>query len=163
MKASRLLTLLLLSSLGLFASADELTAAKRANIEQLLQVTNTMALATQFGQKAAQDAAQMTQKLRPDIPQHVIDMLPGEVMAVFTENSSALEEKMIDIYHQNLSDTEIRELLAFYSSDIGRKVIRVMPAMAAQSMQAGQQWGESLGPQIEARMAAKLQQQGIES
>ncbi|MGP9823581.1 DUF2059 domain-containing protein [Ectopseudomonas khazarica] len=162
MKASRLLIPLLLSGLSLFASADELTADKRANIEQLLQATNTMALATQFGQNASKHATEMLHQLRPDIPQHVIDMLPGEVMAVFAENSGELQEMMIDIYHQHLSDEEIRELLTFYSSDIGRKIIRLMPAMAAQSMQVGQQWGESLGPQIEARIKARLQQQGIE-
>jgi hypothetical protein len=52
-------------------------------------------------------------------------------------------------------------MIRFYSTDLGKKTIRVMPALMQESMAAGQQWGQALGPQIEERVKARLKKEGV--
>jgi hypothetical protein len=108
--------------------------------------------------------AQLTQvikKARPEIPQKTLDVLPGEVAAVIDANSAAFKEIMFPIYHKYFTGAEIKEMIRFYSTDLGKKTIRVMPALMQESMAAGQQWGQALGPQIEERVKARLKKEGV--
>jgi len=145
-----------------FAFAEELTAEKRADIQKLLQVTGAGALGKQMAAASAVQVAQVIKKARPDIPQRVLDVLPGEIEHVFEANMASFLEIMIAVYHKYYTDKEIKELLRFYSTDLGVKTIQVMPALMNDSMQLGQQWGESLGPAIEKRINARLKKEGFD-
>ena len=53
-------------------------------------------------------------------------------------------------------------MIGFYSTDLGRKAISAMPGLMSESMAIGQQWGQSLGPEIAERVRARLKKEGIE-
>ena len=148
--------------LGQPCLADELTAAKRADIEKLLQMTGSLNLGRQMGAAIVEQYAQALRKTRPDVPERVIEVLPAEVIAVFDENMGAFKDKVAPLYHKYFTAAEIKGMIAFYSTDLGQKVITVMPALLGESIAIGRQWGESLGPQIDARMKARLKKEGIE-
>jgi hypothetical protein len=143
------------------ASAEELTPEKRADIERLLGMTGALALGKQMANAVVTHLTQSLKAARPDIPQKVINVLPAEVSAVFDENIGSLQEDIIPIYHKYFTAGEVKELIRFYSTDVGQKAIKVMPLLMQEGMTAGQRWGQSLGPKIEQRVTAKLKQQGI--
>ena len=160
MTTARLLILGFLLALSGPSFADELTAAKRADIEKLLEMTGAAAMGKQMGVAALGQMAQVIRKMRPDIPQHVIDTLPDEVGAVFDANIDSFKEQVISIYSKYFTASEIKGMIAFYATDLGKKTISVMPALMAESMATGQQWGQSLGPQIDARIKARCKKEG---
>lgn len=143
------------------AGAEELTAEKRADIERLLEITGAAALGKQMASVATAQFALVLKQAHPDIPQRILDILPAEVEHVFTTHMGSFTDRMIRLYHKYYTGKEIKELLRFYSTDLGRKTIQVMPALLNESMQAGQEWGKSLGPVIQQRIAARLKQEGI--
>ena len=156
---------LVFAALSLVAApvaADELTPQKRADIERLLEMTG----ATRIGrQMAALSAAHMTQSLRqthPQIPPRALDFLPEEVGAVFDANVGAFLSAMIPVYHRYFTAEEVKGMIAFYSTDLGRKAISAMPGLMSESMAIGQQWGQSLGPAIAERVRARLKKEGID-
>lgn len=155
--------ILVLGVLSLFCStcfADELTAAKRADIEKLLEITGATGLGKQMGVAIAAQMAQVIHKIRPDVPQRVIDTLPAEVGAVFEANMDSFKAQVIPLYGKYFTASEIKGMIAFYSTDLGKKAISVMPSLMAESVSVGQQWGQSLSPQIEARVKARLKEEG---
>lgn len=160
MTVVRFICILLLTSLSTFSLAEDLSPAKRADIERLLSMTKALDLSQQMGVAAAQQISQMLQQVRPDIPQKVLDTLPEEIGAVFVEERDGLQELVVAIYHEHFSASDIRGMIDFYSTDLGKKTIAVMPVLMSQSMQAGQAWGQSLGPVIEARVKARLEKEG---
>lgn len=160
MTAVRILVLSLLFAISIPCFADELTTAKRADIEKLLEMTGATTLGKQMGVAVVGQMAQAIRQMRPDIPQQVIDTLPGEVGAVFEANIDSFREQVIPLYHKYFSASEIRGMIAFYSTDLGKKTISVMPSLMAESMAAGQKWGQSLGPQIDARVRARCKKEG---
>lgn len=156
-----LLVILALCVIHVPANADELTQEKRADIERLLAMTNALAMGKQMAAMVVTNLTQALQKARPDIPQAALNVLPAEVAAVFDENMGSLKEEIIPIYHKYFTAAELKEMIRFYSTDLGQKAIRVMPALMQEGMAAGQRWGQSLGPKIEQRVAGKLRQQGV--
>ncbi len=157
-------TLLILLALGVLsvpARADELTKDKRADIEHLLAMTGALSLGKQMASAAVTNLTQILKKARPDIPQNALNLLPAGVEAVFDENFDSFKEVIIPIYHKYFTAAELKEMIRFYSTDLGQKTIKVMPTLMQEGMAAGQRWGQSLGPQIERRVTDRLKQQGI--
>jgi len=163
MKLLRILVLLaVFSSLAPLAAADDLTPQKRADIERLLEMTG----ATKVGkQMAALSTAQMVQSLRlshPGIPQKALDVLPEEVGAVFDAHVPVFVAQIIPVYHRYFSAEEIKGMIAFYSTDLGRKAISAMPGLMSESMLIGQKWGEGLSPELAERVRARLKKEGVD-
>lgn len=65
-------------------------------------------------------------------------------------------DEIIVIYERHFTQEEIRELIAFYATDLGRKLIEVMPAITNESMAVG----ESLGAQWAQKAMEMLQDAG---
>ena len=147
------------------AAADEsLTAEKQADIRRLMEMTGGTNMARQFASASSRQMFQMLKAAQPDIPDRALVVMEQELLGLFTEKMGApggLFEQIIPIYHRHLSHAEIRELIAFYESPIGRKTISVMPQVVGESMQAGQRWGLALGPELQRRIRSALAREGL--
>jgi hypothetical protein len=63
---------------------------------------------------------------------------------------------VIPIYEKYYTETDINQLITFYNSPIGKKMIATMPQIMQESMTAGQSWGK----QIRQRVLAQLKEKG---
>ena len=159
-------TTALLVLLGLFSTAsfgDELSPAKQADIKKLLEMTGSLAVGKQMSTVVVQQMTQMLRKARPDIPERVLGVIPEEVNGVIDENMNTFEQLVVSIYHKHFTHDEVKEMTRFYATPLGQKTIRVMPTLMNESLQAGQQWGQSLGPTLRDRIQARLKKEGYES
>ncbi|MDR2209268.1 MAG: DUF2059 domain-containing protein [Azoarcus sp.] len=156
-----LIVLFALSIAYIPAKAEELTPEKRADIEQLLTMTGALSLGKQMSDMVVSNMIQTLKEVRPDIPEKALNVLPAEIAAVFDENMGALMELTIPLYHKYFTAAEVKEMIRFYSTDLGKKTIRLMPALMQEAMVVGQQWGKSFAPQLNQRIMEKLKQQGI--
>lgn len=161
-------TLLLVLLLSVFAVtpagvavAEDLTPAKRADIARMLETTGALNIGRQMSSYVVQQYTESLRKLRPDIPASALATLPPVVDEVIAENLPRFADMMIPVYHKHFTHSEIRELLAFYESDVGRKSIKVLPSLVQESMTLGQKWGESMGPEIERRVRERLGKEGV--
>ena len=67
-------------------------------------------------------------------------------------------EMIIPIYEKHFTHEEIKQLIAFYESPIGKKMIKVQPQLMMDSMTAGEEWGKKLIK----RVKEKLREEGYE-
>lgn len=145
--------------------AEDLTDEKKSLIDDLLRVTG----ASNLGEMMATTfVGQMTDALKqaqPDLDPKAYDIIAEEVNQLIHEEVSernALNDMMYPIYHRHLLTSDIEELIRFYQTPVGRKVIETMPIVFQESTLAGQQWGESLGPEIQRRIIERFDKEGIE-
>lgn len=68
---------------------------------------------------------------------------------------SEFVELLVPIYDQRFSSTELRDLLAFYRSPLGQRLLEVQPDLTRDAMLAGQQWGMRLGAEVGQELAAE--------
>ena len=65
-----------------------------------------------------------------------------------------LLDQIVPLYTKHFSEAELKELIAFYDSPVGKKVIATLPAIAQESMLVGQTWGQKKAAEILARLKA---------
>jgi hypothetical protein len=152
---------LFVSSVGY---CEEFTREKKDAINELMSITGAAQMGELFGNAFVQQLTNILKKTNPEIDPRALEILKKEVMALIHEEmveKESLQKLIYPIYHKYLTLEEIRELVRFYKTPVGKKAISVMPKMAQEAMQAGQAWGQSLGPVIQQRVLARLEKEGI--
>lgn len=144
--------------------ADELTDAKRSDIRKLIASTGSDRISDQFAGAVTQSLAHSLKAANPEIPERLFVSLRHDLAAMFAEKMNAPDgmiERVVPVYHKHFTHAEIREMLAFYQTDIGRKAIEVLPSVVGESTAIGQAWGRGLGADIRRVVGAVLAKEGI--
>ena len=63
-----------------------------------------------------------------------------------------LTDMLVPVYQKHLSIDDLKELIKFYESSIGKKFALSTPKIMQESMQVGQQWGMRLGEKFERKL-----------
>ncbi len=147
---------------GPIVTAEELSKEKRADIEKLIEMTGALAIGKQMSEFFGQQYWQSIRTARPDVPAELFQALQNEINVVIDERLAQLLDLIIPIYHKHFTHKEIDELIGFYKTPIGAKVISVMPALVQESMTVGQHWGRSLAPQIQRRVLERFKAEGVD-
>lgn len=128
------------------AGAAESEAAKVADIRRLLDLTGTRDMVD--GMKSS-----MLEQFRRNAP----GMPDGMLTELMTElKADDLVESMIPVYSKHFTSADIKQLIAFYQSPFGRKVLREMPQIITESNEVGARWGEG----VVQRVATRWRDQG---
>ena len=150
MKLRHLLVIMVLcaATTSLFAQAD--AAATREDVLKLFDVMRVREqMASVMTTIATQQRAMMHEGMRKHFPQISDEELAR--LDKFTTDTmkdmpfDGMLDDMIPVYQRHLTKGDVGAMGAFYASPTGQKLLREMPAMTAESMQAA-------GPRIQAMM-----------
>jgi len=155
------LAVLLSAPMHALAEGAEVSAEKRAAIDQLLETTGALQLGQQLSAAIIKELADTLRATHANVPQKALDVLPEVVDGVITENLPAFKELLIHIYDAHFTLQELQGLNDFYATELGRKLIQVLPVVLREGMAAGQQWGQALGPEVARRIKARFVKEGI--
>ena len=115
-------------------------SAKAATIHRLLDLTKTPAnMSSMF---EATIAAQRTSM--PGVPAAFWEAISARAHATIPQ----LVDSLVPIYARHLTQQELEQLVAFYSSPLGQHLIDVQPLIAKESMEVGGRWGKLIGEQV---------------
>jgi hypothetical protein len=108
----------------------------------LLQITKTMDIAVQAARQQSTDMAeQMIHERAPDATPEQKKQFQAMVDEVLVQalGPDAIKEMLnatIPVYQRHLTKADLKAMVDFYSSPVGRKILREQPAMVQESMQA---------------------------
>lgn len=68
--------------------------------------------------------------------------------------------KVIEIYASHFTEGELKEILAFYSSPTGKKMVVEQPKLVNESLRYAQEWANSLSDEMVGRMRDELKKKG---
>lgn len=66
-----------------------------------------------------------------------------------------LEEGYVSLYDRHFSTDEIRQLLAFYDTPVGRRFLDEQPALVREGIAMGQEWGQRIGADVGRTLAGE--------
>ncbi len=119
--------------------ADAPTRDQVLTFLDLMQARKGMAAALEsMKQIAKQGAEQSFRQKVPNPTPKQLEAVYGMIDGMFAE--MPLDEMMnavISIYQRHLTKTDVEELIRFYSSPVGQKMISEQPQIMQESMQAG--------------------------
>ncbi len=138
------MTLLICFSACVVLAQQKLASDAPATREDILKMFNAMNTQDQMRQVMEQVMQRMRsinreqlKKRRPEISEEEltsIDKESEEVAKSFPVNE--LLEDMVPVYQKHLSKTDVDAIVSFYSSATGQKLLREMPALMSEGMQA---------------------------
>lgn len=141
------------------AHADELTPQKTADIRALFELTGVTRMADQILASTMQQLGPMLRNCK-DCTERTAQIAEREIRQLFRERfdgPGGLIERQTEIYHRHFSHAEIREILAFYHTPIGKKLAYNLPALTAEGVQSGRDWAQSLAPELQRRIRAAIE------
>jgi hypothetical protein len=144
------------------AWAAEPVPAERTDILKLIELSGNRDLARRLLQQYAKQSLSLVKKLRPDIPASSLPTVERELQTIFAEKLDApggLLEQVAAVYARHFTPEEIRQMLAFYQSPVGRKAVGVMPQLMRESQDAAQRLGLGLLPEINRRVNEALKRE----
>ncbi len=171
--AGKIVLLIALVAFACVAQADKqpnevknsISKSKRTDILTLLELTGALRIGEQMSQFFVVQMTQSIKAARSDIPEDMFKILTEEVNGVI---SGAMKEKegfvelVIPVYDKHYTEADIKALIKFYQTDIGKKTIKVMPNLIQESMTIGQQWGQKLAPVIQERVMKRFKDKGFD-
>ncbi|WDY59316.1 DUF2059 domain-containing protein [Pseudomonas sp. PSKL.D1] len=124
------------------------TASHNAAAEKFLTLANADKLGTPVYMQVQQMFAQrFAQTKAPASKQSVLESYQAKANAALDSaiGWNKLKPKMVDLYTQTFTEQELKDLVKFYESPLGKKVLTQMPKVTQQSAQLTQQ---SLEPAV---------------
>ena len=158
----RVVAVLLLMTVLQTQGVAAMDAEKRANIEALLKDTGMLANMNRIIDLLTPQIIGGLKKTNGEIPAGVWDEFTGICTEEMKRSLPELEEPVIAIYDANVSAEEGNQLVAFYQSPVGRKIVVQLPQLMQQSVTMGQSWGQQAGVRAVERIRALAKQKGYD-
>ena len=139
------------------------TASHNASAEKFLVMAHADKLGTPVYMQVQQMFAQRFEQTKaPASKKAVLDTYQAKANAALDQaiGWNKLKPDMIKLYTSTFSESELKDLVAFYQSPLGKKVLEKMPQLTQQSAQMTQAKLESAVPVVNkllADMTAELE------
>lgn len=140
--------MLTLFSAQVMADASSHAAAAK----ELLKLVNADQIASPwYGQVSQTFDQRFAETQAPASKKAVLESYQAKAKATLdkTVGWNKLEPEMVKLYTAGFSEAELNQLIAFYKSPLGQKVLKQMPALFSESMKMTQARLEPAVPQIQ--------------
>ncbi len=133
---------------GVAAASPAATAidpALEKDIRKLLDMTG----ASKIGMQVMDGMIESFRKSTPGVPASFWDEFRKEV------DPNVLLDMTVGIYARHFTPEDVKALIAFYESPVGKKFVRSQPELVREGMEAGQRWGQDVARRANQKLAER--------
>lgn len=104
------------------------------------------------------------QSLVPTNPQLIapLNQVADQLKKEYAPKSAEIENEVAKVYAQHFTEAELKEILAFYKSPVGRKMIAEEPKAIEQSLKAAQEWAAKFSDVVLERFRTEMKKKGYD-
>ena len=163
----RLLAALLLM-LGLFAGsaaqAQDADTAKRLELgQQLIDLAGAKDGIAQMLDQIAPGLIQLVQQANPGKEKEVAEVMTQYIVPKMKENLPEALRQCAVVYANHFTEDELNQLIAFYQSPIGRKLVQEQPGMSRELARFGTAWAQKAALQAIREYADEFKKRGLDT
>lgn len=92
--------------------------------------------------------------------QKALDEVAAKVRGEFSPRTSEILNQVARTYASRFTVAELKEILAFYKSPVGKKVIEQEVGAMEQSMEVAQEWATKLSDEVLTKIRAEMKKKG---
>lgn len=89
-----------------------------------------------------------------------LDEIAGQLRAEYAPRVNEVLTEVATVYASSFTEQELKDLLAFYKSPLGKKLTAQEPSVLERGMSLGQQWALKFSDEVMARMRVELKKKG---
>jgi hypothetical protein len=131
------------------------------DILKLLDITGAQKLGEQLANSFMQQFTVAIRQSNPNIPPRALEVANEVARSFFVQRYPELIPRMVQAYAKVLTPDDVKQMLAFYDTPLGRRLIQIQPALAQAGSQAGQEWGQSMLPDLQKALQDRFKAEGL--
>lgn len=141
------------------AYAQQPSVASLLIAKQLVAVTGATALFTPLIAGVVEQAKNMYLQQNPDLAKD-LNVIADNMRKNLQPRFSELTNEVAKLYATHFTEQELKDILAFYSSPAGKKLLAQQPIVIDASMKFAQDWANKLSEQVIEKMREELKKKG---
>lgn len=141
----KLIFTLLICGISLTTFSQTTSSSKIDKIKKLMELSGSGKL----GVQVVNNMIAVFKQTYTNVDQKFWDEFSKEIKA------EDLVSLIVPIYDKYYTENDIDQLINFYNSPIGKKMIEILPQLTQESMAAGQAWGKMIGERVVQRLTDK--------
>jgi hypothetical protein len=141
------------------AHSEQPTPASVATAKELVSATGSMALFTPLIAGVIEQAKLVFLQQDPGLAKD-LNEIAAQMRTDLAPRNAELSNEVATLYATSFSDDELKAILAFYQSPVGKKLLERQPQVVESSMKFAQTWANKLSDEVVAKMRAELKKRG---
>jgi uncharacterized protein len=141
------------------AQQQQPSAAAMASAKELIAVTGATTLFSPLIAGVVEQAKVLYLQQDPSLSKD-LNEISAQMRTDLTPRFSELTDEVARLYATNFSEQELKDILAFYKSPAGQKLLVQQPKVVDASMKFAQDWANKLSDQVIAKMRDELKKRG---
>ncbi len=89
-----------------------------------------------------------------------LNEIAANLQKEYAPRASELSDLTAKVYAEHFTEAELKDMLAFYQSPLGRKMVAEEPKVVDESMTRAGEWGDLLAEDVVAKMRAEMKKRG---
>ncbi len=95
----------------------------------------------------------------PDLQKPIVESVQT-IAPSFEKRRSEITDILARVYAAKFTEAELKELLVFYRSTIGKKFVAEQPALLEESFRRTQEWSGKISEEVVAALRAEMKKRG---
>ena len=141
------------------ANAQQPSPAAMASAKELISVTGATTLFSPLIAGVVEQAKVLYLQQNPGLSKDLNEIaaqMRTDLQSRFTE----LTDEVARLYAANFTEQELKDILAFYKTTAGKKLLEAQPKIIDSSMKFAQDWANTLSDKVIAKMREELKKRG---
>lgn len=149
-----------LVALGLSADAQpKPSAGAMATARQLIKVTGAAEVFSPLIPGVVEQAKLLYLQQNPDLAKD-LNAVAAKLRKEYAPRLSELITHVARLYVQHFTEAELKQIVAFYQSPVGKKLLAQRPQIVNSSMNYAQDWANKLSDKVMDRMSEEMKKRG---
>lgn len=135
------------------------SAASLAAAKEIIEIKGSLKLFEPIVQGVIEQHKSLMEQANPMLSRD-LNEIAGRLRVEFAPRRAQLESDVVKIYAQAFTEAELKDLLAFYKSPLGKKLIDQEPKVLDASMTKASEWADKLAQEVVTRLRAEMKKKG---
>lgn len=141
------------------AFAQQPSAAATAAAKELITVTGANTIFNPLVAGVVEQAKVLYLQQDPALAKD-LNEIAANLRTALAPRFSEINDEVARLYTAEFSEQELKEILAFYKSPAGQKLLEQQPKVIDNSMKFAQTWANKLSDEVVAKMRDELKKRG---
>jgi|SRR5690242_8076632 len=141
------------------AYAQQPTASAIATAREIIKTTGATALFNPLIPGVIEQAKYLFLQQNPGLSKD-LNEIAAKLRTELAPRSDELTNEVARLYATHFTEPELKDLLAFYKTPVGMKLITEQPKIADEGLKFAQEWANGLTDQVVPKMRDELKKRG---
>ncbi len=150
---------IMLATIGPAVNAQQPSATAMSTAKELIAVAGATSLFGPLVAGVVEQAKVLYLQQDPSLAKD-LNEISAQLRTELQPRFSELNDEVARLYATNFSEQELKEILTFYKTPTGKKLLAEQPKVVDASMKFAQDWANKLSDQVVAKMRDELKKRG---